>query len=275
MKQERIPRPLGFTYLAQTMHTTNNEEEKQRIKEKLINKTIDIYVSQGMMLNGKTISLQEMASYLDIPLRNLMKRVNRGFKVISDMFEGDGARENARVGIFRALNFALEGKASAEAQLAILMASQGDEYKPFISSEVNKAITNNVNAIKPLVDILKLMMDSQEKPNGTMAPTQNVTQNNNLFLTQDAAISLLNNQPNSVLTNPELLDQAYQNMALLGVPEVIATKQDNLADTGLRIDGLTTSKPKPKPEEPNTDRHEGRREASEGHIILDEDEFRV
>lgn len=275
MKEERIPRPLGFTYLAQQMHNTNNEEEKQEIKTKLQNKIIDIYVANGMMLNNKTISLPELATYLNMPLKKLLKRVNRGFQAIGNLFEDGGNKEFARVGIFRAFNWALEGKAIAEAQLRILMASQGDEYKPFISGEVNKAIANNTSAIKPLADLLKLMLDSQSQPNSLLNPVQNNTTNNNLFVTLDAATQMLNNSQNTLLTNPELLALAYQDITQNDeVPEVQAHKQHNLAQTGLRL----PKKPEPNaslPKEDKLDRHDGRREASEGFDILDSDDFVV
>lgn len=267
-KDPRVPRPLGFTYQAIQYHNEPDTQKKKQIKKTLNDRIIDLYTNTGMQLNGRLVPIGELATYLDLPLHYVIKRINKGMEQIGNMLEGDNGRQLARVAIFNTLNWVQQGRVLAENQVHILSRSQGRKYKPFISGELNRAIANLTGTTKPALDLIKLLTDNPAA-NPIINNTDNSVQNN-LYVTAEMATQLINNKQHSVLTDSTLLEAAYQaEKADEATPEVVAIHQD-LRGIGLRHDG-TQNKAIEATKEP----HEARRERDEAMEVLDPDDFKV
>jgi hypothetical protein len=114
----------------------------------------------------------------------------------------------------------------------MLMAAQQQSYQPFLTSEVNKAIANHTNAIKPLLDTIKLLTD--KAPTNPFAPSQSVSITNQYITAAEATKLLETNNHQSMLSDsntiPQLLpadnntwpvvDAKYQDLSKIGVKQV-------------------------------------------------------
>lgn len=229
----RIPRPMGLTHLNIQIHNlASNPQKQEELRNKRATMIIGQYVANGMYYNGVQIPIDQMASYLNIHVTELLMRMNKEFSRIGRFFDGDEGRQLARVSIFGALKGVLETQSKAKSQTHILMADQGQRYVPFLSGELNRAIQNELNSYKPLLDILKLMSDNPAT-NIFIQNNNPVTQNQ--YLTPDAALRLIEaNSVPSMLTNPNLIPDKEAQLGQ--IPEVGARFQ-NLNNIGIKYDG--------------------------------------
>ena len=125
------------------------------------------------------------------------------------------------------LRVGLEALDTARNQSLALVASQGQQYVPFMSSAVNQSIANLINAQKPLLELLRTL-----QPSGPSIAIQ-VNQGKNAVNAEKAigpneAIMLINQekQGRSLLENEADKAQLFNAyIAPLQLPEVIATKQ--------------------------------------------------
>lgn len=228
----RIPRSLGMTYLSIQYNKETDNNKKEKIKEKIQSNMIDQYVANGMMLNGIQIPIEQMSSYLDMNTVGLMRAMNKSLDRVSNLLKGDDGANITRVTFLNALKKSLEISESCKSQTLLLKASQDGQYRPYISGEVNRSLLNEVSALKPTIDLLKLVMD--KTPTNTIIQISNNLEQNNQYITPLEAGKLIeNNHLQSLLTNPELI---AEEEGLDGLPEVGAKFQD-LTKIGIRYNG--------------------------------------
>jgi hypothetical protein len=215
-KDPRYPRPLGLTYALHQYHTlldTHQKQEKlQQIKQLLINQ----WIANGMTLNNKLIPIQDMSTYLNMPIHILMIQANKQIMKLGQVMDNEKTKDWARAQIFGAFNWGLESQALARHQAHILLAQQGDQYAPFLTSEVNKAIANLTNAQKPIMDILKLFLE-KNPTNPLIQLEVNTNKQSNTFITPDEAVKVIRDSADSLITNGHAL--AAKETALMGLPE--------------------------------------------------------
>lgn len=229
----RIPRPLGFTLKAQYLNQLP-EPKKQQEKDKLIQSIVDQYTNNGMMLNNRHVPIDQLASFLDIHPTKMLMLMNKSMERVTNFFDkGEDSKTLARGLFLRAIFWALENTSISKSQVHMLMANQGQNYVPFLTSEVNKAIANHTATLKPLTDMLKLFMEKSTQ-NPILNLTQNLTQNNQ-YVTPDEAFKLIESGPKSLLEDSESLKELGTQI-LPGLPDVNAKSQD-LRAIGIRYDG--------------------------------------
>lgn len=213
----RHPRPLGLTYL------NLNALTNQNLKQNLIERIINLYVNEGMQWMGKQQSVAEMALYLNIRPEKLLVLMNRDIERLMGFFEGKEGMALARVSLNLGLKKGLEILALHHNQVHLLLGQQGNEYVPFLSAEVNKALSNYSSAMKPYLDTIKLMTDKMT--NNPYSPSDGTSSNGGTkYLSASEAIALLNQNTDSMYTNKELV--AEKELILLGLPDVNARNQD-------------------------------------------------
>lgn len=232
LKQEgnkplRYPRPLGFTYTAIFANKTKNEEQIDDLRDR----TIELYVADGMKLNNKPLTINQLAQYLNLPSEQILRRINRVIERVSKFFDGDEGKRLARVNWHQSLKKGIEIMALIDHQTAILMAKQGNNYVPFLTNEVNKSLTNLINAQKPIHDLIK-MLTEKSQINILVNNANNASGGTN-YLSVEAALNLLNNVP-SMLGNGTLIEaKEAALLALPNMPNVNARNQD-LNKIGIR-----------------------------------------
>lgn len=256
----RVPRLMGTTLRAQAIRYQDTQDptevpntpnpKKQRLKEELQQYVLDAYVTSGMQLNGKLIDVDEMARYIDLPIERTMLKMNRTIARVGMMMKGADGAELARVLFFGLLKKGLTIQAQVEKQAANLLAFQGPTYMPFVSSEVNKALKNVMETQKPLMDLVKIMLDAGA--NGAIQPF-GTNDNPNMapgtsYIGTEEALNLITQNANTLLQRPELLDEAYsqvegqevranfQDLTSIGINTVLKSNDQRLPDLGTKSD---------------------------------------
>jgi hypothetical protein len=119
----------------------------------------------------------------------------------------------------------LENQAISRQQVEILMASQGAEYKAFISREVNGSIANLNATQKTQIELLRLITDLTKGSSGPSILINNLnnpTLNQN-HITADQAIQIVRDNSTSLIDDLSGVQGFLQNEVL---PNVDARTQD-------------------------------------------------
>lgn len=226
----RIPRPIGYTYLCQEIHKSQDKDKQEDLRKELIRRTIEIYVNNNLQWMGKQMNVTEFATYLNIDTRELLMRMNKEFVRIGNFFDDEKGQAFARAQLFAAIKKGLEISAQVEAQAHVLGTAQGNKYVPFLSSAVNQALGNLINSQRPIHDLLKLITD--KSPTNPFINTDGSSSTSGAkYLTPETAIKLINNGTASLLNDSALL--AAKAEELKALPDVNARNQD-LTSIGVR-----------------------------------------
>lgn len=220
----RYPRPLGFTYTAIASKT--NQEDRDKLKETVIN----LYINGGMQLNGKQLSIQELATFLQIPVQTMILRINKGMERISGFFEGNEGKRLARVLWQNSVLKGTEILGLIEGQTRLLLAQQGKEYVPFLSGEVNRSLGNLINAQKPIHDLLKLLIE-KNPINILINGDGDSSAGGKRYISPSEAIDMIQIEGSTMYQNKDLI--AAKEKTLLGLPDVSARTQD-LTSIGIK-----------------------------------------
>lgn len=231
----RLPRPLGSTIQSIHYRKQTNEELRTKLKEKLIANVIEQYTANMQTLNGRQLSIDDLALFLGISHLEVMRLMNKSLQRMNQFFENQaGEGTFARVLYLGLLKGAQEAQSEAQSQVAILKASQGGQYKAFVSGEVNRAITNLINSTKPTLDILKALQERQPNNIFLSNPAQNNTQNNIYITTTEASKMITEKAIPTLLTDGSMLEDLGDR--LKGLPDVNAKSQD-LTSIGIKYTG--------------------------------------
>ena len=178
------------------------------------------------------VSLAEFAYMLKENTNTVILQMQRELQRIKGFWQGTEAddREAARVQIFRHLFLSLENQALNAQQVRVLMAAQGTEYVPFLTSALNQALANNTAALKPTIEILGKMMGQSGQLNQVNIDMGN---KNNVYMTTQEAMRIIEQKNQSVLMDSGALNRVEDG--LIGLPEVRANQQGNLSHLGLKI----------------------------------------
>jgi hypothetical protein len=132
---------------------------------------------------------------------------------------------------FQALKKSLEAIHKASEQLSLLQSSQGDGYKPFISSEVNKALKVYIDSTKNASDIASTFEPKQATIN--ILNQGQIGTLNTLILTPEMAQKAIESQLKT--SNFQLGSDAHlslisgpnpdESFNFLELPEIVATKE--------------------------------------------------
>ena len=114
-------------------------------------------------------------------------------------------------------------------QVQTLLASQGNEFKPFVSMTVNQALANLMTSTKGILEIAKLLKPANPS---VQINQQNLQQNGYLpsqQISTQEAIKLIQQE-----TGTPLLNDPAKQVRLLepyneGLPEIIATRQQGFS----------------------------------------------
>lgn len=217
----RYPRPLGVTSLMVEYHRSENEEALDKIRSYMINQWL---LSNGQIC-GKTIEILALAKFLDCDPETIRVQMRDNF-LSSKVWDKDHQEEMLNALMGTQLVWALEDRMEVDRQLNLLKTSQGDSFKPFVTAEVNKAISLKLSSSTNLQSILKSMQGGGSINIFNQVNTQN---NQNQFLTKEEAMKMIQDGNQKLLDSKKetLYIEAHHNIAEL--PEVIATKQQGIS----------------------------------------------
>jgi hypothetical protein len=164
--------------------------------------------------------------------------------------------------LFSVMEKNLEDKALIQNQLGLLLASQGGEYKPFISSSVNEALNLNMQSTKQQLDLFKALQ-------GTGPTTQILNQSNTAIksIGTHEAMQILEKEGLTKLSyDPDHYKTLAATNGLEKVPEVRAKFMNQSATDGQSL--MVSPNRNNTPQEPT--KHQKRRVIEED---IDEEEF--
>lgn len=269
----KIPRPKGTTELAHIYNKDNTDHNLIQLQRHIIQS----YINTGFKYCNQPMNLEQFSRYTNIPISLIMEEINTRGK---DTFlqadpEEQGDLLRALLGI--TLGASLSDRIAAQQQLSILSAAQGNTYKPFISSEVNKALKLNQEATQGILAIAKSLGGSQ----GLSVTVNNhvgdkIQNQQNNYLTSEQALELLSQQADntSLLENPEAKKALHAQYGLGAMPVVKANQQQGIdtSKEGLSFDKLAELSDDKVDHLDEPKGHINRR-AQEEEIDLDHDEI--
>lgn len=261
MTNTRVPRPLGITEIGNLYNKTNDEEHYKELHQRLIHH----YVRNNFSYCGIYYNIEQFSKLTGVKEPEIMRHMGTYGKqlqeVHKELTQGDMVRALTNL----SFSWAMEDRSLAAQQVAIMQSSQGASYKPFISSEVNKAIKLGMDANSNLQSLLKGLSSGQ----GPILPYEEGSGATEKGITADEAVRLFKAHEYPALNKDEdqrnrlALEYDIENM-----PEVNALRQTHLdtSKEGLSLMSLTEIK---------ADRiigHENRRE-EEFEIDTDQDQM--
>lgn len=268
----RIPRPLGFTYAIITMNKDIDINNKDNNLRKLRTRIIELWTRDNMQLNGKMVTINQMATYLNMNPVGLMQEMNRELIRIGNFLDDAQGKGFARALLIKGLNFCLENMAQSQSQSNMLVAQQGNKYVAFHTAETNRALANTANTQKYLQDWIKMLTDKNPE-NMYINRDKQFGNTGNKYITPDEANNMVQSH-HSLMTSQEYLEAKEKELGAL--PDVNARNQD-LTTIGIGLKKKTILLPAAATEVPIEGKkvpHESRRQRTENIIDIDEEEYR-
>ena len=252
----REPRAKGLT-------TTNRTKTPKHSKELIIKE----YLDNNFTINQEYLNIPQLSTKYNIPLKEIYKYIGEYQNHLSSLLDKPEAIQQQTLALTSTLlNGTLESRGLIAQQVALLLRSQGDTYKPFISSEVTKALKLGLESNDSLLKAINLLTGNQGTTNniliqgGLPATGPESTE----AFTPDDAVKLLGEQG---LQNQSLSEGHHKNLYLehgLGdTPEVCAKLMEAGEEPTLKIDTIPDN-------ELEFLNHEDRRE--DEYNIIDTDE---
>jgi len=241
MTIKRIPRIQGVTLM-----------NKERRKEYIVKQ----YINNGMMYLNQHIPIPEFSNIFNIDISMIVRIMSEqsGLKA-SILGNEDGLAKAGEALAEMIIFWGLQDKHTAQAQLGTLLKSQGADYKPFITAEVNKALSNTMTATKNLMETFKTII-----PADTLSEREKHKDSaKGKVLYIEDAIEIIQKNNITPLNSSDTLD-ALRASYLHGTPNIIAMQQEDFKPESLG-GGNTLQAPN---EELIESKHDTRREIEEG-----------
>jgi flagellar biosynthesis chaperone FliJ len=223
-KIKRMPRPAGFTLLAKKVNDSK-AYNLQVARAELIKLVVNHYSTNNFTFCGRAMTIKDLAEMMDVPVVSVMREMARYSKQLASIADPQHVQETQQVLVGMLLQNAMSDRAKVSEQVDRMIRSQGDEYKAFISKEVNASLKNLMESNKSLEAVAKLL----QGPAGTFI--QNNFNEGDKEVTEEAigpneAIKLLSQHDSiSPLESPEKRTMLTDGLNSQKLPEVIATKQ--------------------------------------------------
>lgn len=267
MNTIRIPRPLGTTLIGQ-QYNNNNTDENLYILQKHI---VVQYINNNYMYNHKPMNIETFSLMTNIDMGIINRTIiEQGQIQFNNLYQED-QEGFLRASFFSILANALSDRSAALQHQNILVAAQGQNYLPFVSSEVTKALKLTQDSNTNLLNVLQKIAGPSAQGltiNNNITQTQNQAQG----LTVHDAVNLIRSQADSphsipLLNDKPAMESLYLEYDLQSMPEVNANLQTGY-DTSK--EGLNFAKIAELSEEDDSLGHIDRR-AEEFDVDLDSD----
>ena len=220
--KQRLSRPLGFTNLKQT--NTNKQSHNRFI--------VLHYINNNNTICGQYLTTEQLSFLLNITPYQLSNIYYKLIKQLGIHFKAkDGGKHTLEALLAGSQKMAMTIQGRIHEQLGLMLTSQGDTYKAFVTSEYHKLLQLGINSSKHLGETA-MMLAKYLYPEGPTNVTQIHIQNNgiqqgpqgNQAINITEALRLLDAHNPSLLPAGEL-DSDVSPIDLGEVPEVDARKQ--------------------------------------------------
>lgn len=215
MDNIRIPRPMGMTQALQEYHKTQDPEKLNAIQGFFIQN----WIMNNQVICGRTFNVLELSDFLKCDPDRI--RIHMRDQLLNTkLWDKDKQEELINALIGQQIAWALEDRMIVDGQVRLLQKSQGQQYTPFVTSEVNKAIGMKIQTTAQLGGILKGL---QGGGSINIFNQQNNTEVN--YLTMEQAIQIVGEENAKMVNGSPELKYIEANYDQSELPEVVATKQ--------------------------------------------------
>lgn len=220
----RIGRPEGITYV---MGQYNKGNKDGRYLQRAQTIYLNHYIHEGITnRRGEKMGLDEVSRFLRIEKREMLEKITGSMGGLLEL-SGDKDKLN-RVILGYLTNGVFADRALIQDQVQNLKSAQGAGYVPFLSRDYHGALKLLLESQKPLIELLKALNPDNKAP---IIPIQ-INQGTSAQVPGEKAISTTealrliedNRNGTSLLEDPQA-KEALGAQYLIGVPEIIATKQ--------------------------------------------------
>ncbi len=254
----RIPRQGGITMMVKHYNQIDDERERQNKLNQIKDHVLNQYIKEGFRINGMTMELNELAIYLDMPLKGIIRKITRYGDIMGGK-DGEAISRAVQLFSFQGL---MATRSLVLGQAQSLLRSQGDSYVPFLTSEVNRSLANLIQNDNAWIGYLKaIKTETKSQPSvviNNQQATMNTGGNTEQALNINQAVRLINdNRDETLLESTDMQNRLLASHVTEEVPEVVATQQR----------GYTTPDQIMVPEKKRKVPHHDNRRESEGEII--------
>jgi hypothetical protein len=271
----RIPRPLGTTARMYALKKTEQTDKVLAAEEyrEIQRSIVESWASNSMRLNDRTYTIEQLKQYTGCTDKEIDKYMWRAMGKMGKVMEKKEVGQMARVLFSEVLKKSLEIQALTADQVAILASQQGSAYVPFLTSALNQALANLNSTQGPMMGLLKMLTEKHDT--NIIYNTQiNNNGTSQTFLNAEAAMKLIQSNEKSMLEDPHLAQEQVEKYKLAGLLPDINARTQNVGELTKPKFFLNPAEVKDTPSP--TSRHEDRREAEVGPILLEEeDDFKA
>ena len=275
---KRVPRPLGITALMVEYHKLP-EEQKVEFYKKVKGVIIHHWIISNGNICGMTYSMDMLAQYLHCDVAEIQEHMKN--RLLSTKIWDKDVQENMLNALMgQQVMWTMEDRMDIQSQLDILKKSQGNEYKAFVTAELNKALKLKLESTGSVQGLIKMFTGGT---NNTLIFNQ---QNNRVEEVQgcnvEEAINIISSEISKLSLPPDkdvvFLEQNYDIGDINKFPQVIASLQssDKGDKEGLNLKaGLDLASVDNyqfhRTEDSELEHHQLRREIEEGILVDEED----
>lgn len=218
---------MGMTQALQEYHKTQDPEKLNSIQSFFIQN----WIMNNQFICGRLFNVIELSTFLKCDPDRI--RIHMRDQLLNTKLWDKNRQEeliNALIG--QHIAWALEDRMVIEGQVRLLQRSQGQQYTPFVTAEVNKAMGMKIQTTAQLGSILKSLQGGGSINIFNQQNNTEVT-----YLTMEQAIQIIGDENAKMInSHPDLqyIEAHYDQSQL---PEVVATKQlgVDVSKEGLQI----------------------------------------
>lgn len=211
----RIPRPLGMTQALQEYHKTQDPEKLNSIQSYFIQN----WIMNNQFICGRIFSVIELSNFLKCDPDRI--RIHMRDQLLNTkLWDKDKQEDLINALIGQQVTWALEDRMAVEGQVRLLQRSQGQQYTPFVSSEVNKALGMKIQTTANLGSILKSLQGGGSINIFNQQNNTEVT-----YLTMEQAVQIVSEENAKMIGQGADIQYIEAHYDQAELPEVVATKQ--------------------------------------------------
>ena len=219
----RFPRPFGLTALSIAYRKDKTTENKQA----LFNYIIHSWILSNGKFGNISMDVNTLARTTGMTIEYIQTYM-RDQILTSQIWQPEHQQELINGLLGQQLSWALEDRMEINQQLEILKLSQGGNYRPFISAEMNKALKLRLESSASLQQVIRTFTGGSTTNIFAQFNQQNNVQNNQ-GISREEAMELISEHEKfleSKSDQAKYLEQAYD---LKQLPQIVAN--EDMQDT--------------------------------------------
>lgn len=217
----RIPRPFGVTSMVMEYNKSKDKESLKHLRDYLLNQW---FINNGVFC-GKTYDTSQFAQFLGLT-RDDIRLYMRDQLMASRIWDRENQEGMVNALLGEQLAWLMEDRMEVSQQVNLLKQSQGGTYKPFVSSELNKAFKLKLDTSNSLQQVLRTLMGGGSVNIFNQLNQQNNTQVNQGISLDEARQLIIETQNNQYISKSDEVKLLESKYDLKSLPEVVVTRQD-------------------------------------------------